>query len=136
MQAGFFSGTRSWWPGTRPQPTPGSSGRSLVPPRAGPHLCCHSAPLVLWESSTAGPPPPCENRTGRSQIFFKHLRARECVDLCKENRSDRPIAALHFCCPKFMKFINSRDRLGPASRMGWRKVRGKAGEKKTEGWAE
>src|SRR5438445_11900327 len=52
----------------------------------GLHLCCHSAPLVLWESSTAGPPPPCENRTGRSQIFFKHLRARECVDLCKENR--------------------------------------------------
>src|SRR5207245_1615755 len=56
----------------------------------------------------------------------------DAMDRRRDRCSDRPIAVLRFCYPQFMKFINSRGRLGPAKSDGSAEGAGKAGEMKTE----
>ena|SRR2546422_4289059 len=87
------------------------------PPCAALHLCCHSAPLVLWESSTTTT--PLGSRCGRNRVWQIHPQQQAYAvrvqpggrALGRERRDRQSSVQLHSISPSRIKACSWNRKL-------------------------
>src|SRR3989442_15983975 len=136
MQAGFFSGTRS---GSARNSTPADSGiigTISWPPRAVFTFAAIVLPLCFGNPQQPGRLRHAKIGRVAHKSFLSTSAPESASISARRIAGDRPIAALHFCCPKFMKFINIRYRVHPSKLQSRPQVVCRLLLEKKKGWAE